>query len=143
MKSGILCVSGLGLALLVGGRFVGADEGSEADLLKALPSAKQTLSAGIQQAQGKSPETAISARYELDDHGQLSLSVYTAEKGLGTDAEHNVLKELSGSPGGEKWSPSAEVFQDVPHVSRSSQQLAAMALLTYDALTGAPVKAAK
>ena len=46
------------------------------------------------------------------------------------DAEHNVLKELIGSPVAEKWSPEVEVFKDVPHVSRSAQQLAVMALST-------------
>jgi uncharacterized membrane protein YkoI len=102
-------------------------EGSEAELLKALPSSKQTLTAGITQAQAKSPEVSISAKFEMDDAGKLSLSVYTAEKGLAVDAEHNVLKELSGSPA-EKWAPQTEVFHDVPHVSRSAQQLAVMAL---------------
>lgn len=63
----------------------------------------------------------------MDDKGQLVLSVYTAEKGLAVDAEHNVLKELIGAPA-EKWAPEVEVFKDVPHVSRSSQQLAVMAL---------------
>ncbi|TMH64084.1 MAG: hypothetical protein E6H57_16200 [Betaproteobacteria bacterium] len=39
-----------------------------------------------------------------------------------------MLQELSGSPVAEKWAPSVEVFKDVPHVSRSSQQLTLMAL---------------
>lgn len=177
-----------GCGLLVAGSMFASDAGSDAALLKALPSSKQTLLTGIQQSQAKAPETAISAKFEMDDKGQLSLSVYTAEKGLGVDAEHNLLKELSGGPA-EKWTPEAEVFKDVPHVSRSAQQLAVMAVshlsladvikraekdqsgtvysvipvlrdrkpvfavrvasgdktveLTYDALTGAAVKAAK
>jgi hypothetical protein len=44
------------------------------------------------------------------------------------DAEHNVLKELSGSPEGAKWKPEVEVFKDVPHVSRASEQLTLMSL---------------
>jgi uncharacterized membrane protein YkoI len=177
-----------GLGLLAGSAGFASDSGSEATLLKALPSSKQTLLAGIQQSQAKAPETAISAKFEMDDKGSLSLSVYTAEKGLAVDAEHNVLKELSGGPA-EKWTPEVEVFKDVPHVSRSAQQLAVMAVshlsladvikraekdqpgtvysvipllrdrkpvfavrvasdgktveLTYDAMTGAAVKAAK
>jgi|RhiMetdeSRZDD1v2_1073273.scaffolds.fasta_scaffold82986_4 hypothetical protein len=79
--------------------------GGDADVIKALSSAKVTLSAGIQQAQAKSPEVSISAKFEMDDKGQLSLSVYTAEKGLAVDAEHNVLKELSGSPAVARWRP--------------------------------------
>src|SRR5262245_55801195 len=114
----------VGAAILAG--FVGHAglafaEGGDADVIKALPSAKVTLSAGIQQAQAKSPEVSISAKFEMDDKGQLSLSVYTAEKGLAVDAEHNVLKELSGSPAA-KCSPEAEVCKDVPHVWRSPQQ---------------------
>jgi hypothetical protein len=105
-----------------------AEAGSEVALLKALPKSKQTLLGGIQQAQAKAPETAISAKFEMDDKGELSLSVYTAEKGLSADAEHNVLKELSGNPAAAKWSPEVEVFKDVPHVARSAQQLAVMAL---------------
>jgi hypothetical protein len=54
--------------------------------------------------------------------------VYTAEKGLGPDPEHNVLKEFSGSPEQAAWSPDAEVFKDIPHVSRASEHLTLMAL---------------
>lgn len=109
-------------------------EGGDAELLKALPSAKVTLAVGVQQAQAKAPEVSISAKFEMDHGGQLALSVYTAEKGLAVDAEHNVLKELIGSPTSGTWKPEVEVFKDVPHVSRSAQQLAVMALskLTLD-----------
>jgi hypothetical protein len=176
------------LLLLVPGSVVRAAD-SDADVLKALPSSKHTLADGVQQAGVKAPEVAISAKFEMDDKGKLSLSVYTAERGLAVDAEHNVLKELSGSPVAERWNPEVEVFEDVPHVSRSAQQLAVVALsrlslsdvikqatkdqpgtvysvipmmkdrkpvfvvkvatggkadeLSYDALTGAPVKASK
>src|SRR5207249_387699 len=65
-------------------------------LLKVLSNSKHSLADGIRQAT-KSTEVPISAKFELDDNGKLSLSVYTAENGLTTDAEHNVLKELSGS----------------------------------------------
>ena len=109
-----------GLGLLAGSAGFASDPGSDAALLKALPSSKQTLLAGILQSQAKAPETPISAKFEIDGKGQLALSVYTAEKGLGVDAEHNVLKELIGAPG-EKWTPEVEVFKDVPHVSRSAQ----------------------
>ena len=102
--------------------------GSDAELLKALPASKHTLAAGVLEAQAKAPEVSISAKFEMDDKGKLSLSVYTAEKGLAVDAEHNVLKELSGSPASGKWTPEVEVFKDVKHVARSAQQLAVMAL---------------
>ena len=68
------------------------------------------------------------------DKGHLSLSVYTADKGLGVPAEHNVLKELSGSPEGDSWNAETEVFKDVPHVSRSSEQLTLMSLSRFSLL---------
>src|SRR3989475_11506337 len=70
---------------------------------------------------------SISAKFELED-GKLSLSVYTAEKGLAVPAEKNVLQELSGSPEQDKWTPKVGVFKDVPHVARSAEQLAVMSL---------------
>ena len=79
----------------------------------------------------KGGEAAISAKFELDDNKKLSLSVYTAEKGLGEDAEHNVLKEYSGSPEPTRWSPEAEVFKDLEHVSRASGHLTLMALAKH------------
>jgi hypothetical protein len=100
----------------------------DAKLLAALPKSRQTLEEGIRQAAAKAPEAAISAKFELEDKGELSLSVYVAEKGLGTDAEHNVLKELSGGPDSEKWTTETEVFKDVEHVARSAEQLTIMAL---------------
>ena len=95
-------------------------------LLAALPQSKLTLLDGVRQAT-KGGAVPISAKFELED-GKLSLSVYTAEKGLSVIPEKNVLDELSGSPEQGKWEPKVEVFKDVPHVARSSQQLTLMAL---------------
>src|SRR5712691_3438997 len=93
---------------------------------QALGKSKLSLLAGIRQASQGSAK-AISAKFELED-GKLSLSVYTAEKGLAVPAEKNVLQELSGSPEQDKWTLKAEVFKDVPHVARSAEQLAVMSL---------------
>jgi len=98
-----------------------------AALLKVLPGAKVSLSDGVRQA-AKGGEAVTSAKFELDDNKKLSLSVYTAEKGLGVDPEHNVLKEVSGSPEQTTWAPEAEVFKDMPHVARASEHLTMMAL---------------
>src|SRR5437870_6618900 len=95
-------------------------------LLEALGKSKLTLLGGVRQA-AKGGAVPISAKFELED-GKLSLSVYTAEKGLSVPPEQNVLQELSGSPEGEKWAPNVEVFKDVPHVARSSAQLTLLAL---------------
>ena len=95
-------------------------------LLEALGKSKHTLLDGVRQA-AKGGAVPISAKFELED-GKLSLSVYTAGKGLSVEPEKNVLQELSGSPEGESWSPNVEVFKDVEHVARSSEQLTLMAL---------------
>src|SRR6266478_519128 len=95
-------------------------------LLEALGKAKHTLLDSVRQS-AEGGAVPISAKFELED-GKLSLSVYTAGKGLSVAPERNVLQELSGSPVAEKWAPSVEVFKDVPHVARSSQQLTLMAL---------------
>jgi hypothetical protein len=102
-----------------------ADPKETQALLKALSKSKLTLLEGVQQA-AKGNAAPISAKFELED-GKLSLSVYTAEKGLAVEPEKNVLQELAGSPEGE-WKPNVEVFKDVPHVARSSEQLTLMAL---------------
>lgn len=96
--------------------------GDSAALLKALGASKHTLADGIRQS-AKAPAVPISAKFELDDKGALSLSVYTADKGLGKSAEDNVLRELAGSPASAAWTPEAETFKDVEHVARSAEQL--------------------
>ena len=99
-------------------------------LLQVLTNSKVGMAEGVQQLT-KGGEAAISAKYELDDNKKLSLSVYTAEKGLGEDPEHNVLKEFSGSPEKAPWAPEAEVFKDIPHAVRASGHLTLMALAKH------------
>ncbi len=96
-------------------------------LLNVLNNSQVGMAEGIRQLT-KGGEAAISAKYELDDDKKLSLSVYTAERGLAEDPEHNVLKELSGSPEQSPWAPHAEVFQDIPHVARASGHLMLISL---------------
>ena len=115
--------SAIAIACLV---FASPQVSPDDELLKALPNSKHTLLEGIQQL-GMAPEVPISAKFELED-GKLSLSVYTAGKGLAVDAEHNVLQEYAGSPEAAAWQPKVEVFKDVEHTARSSQQLTLMAL---------------
>src|SRR4029077_18984821 len=70
-----------------------ADAGKDqAALIKALTQSKISLLDGLRQST-KGTEVPISAKFEFDDKGKLSLSVYTVEKGVATDAEKNVLKE--------------------------------------------------
>jgi hypothetical protein len=93
---------------------------------QALGKSKLSLIEGIRQASHGSA-AAISAKFELEG-GKLSLSVYTAEKGLSVAAEQNVLQELSGNPEQDKWTPVVEIFKDVPHIARSAEQLTLMSL---------------
>src|SRR5712664_264117 len=105
----------------------GAEDSKDTQaLLEALGKSKLTVLDGVRQAE-KGGAVPISAKFELED-GKLSLSVYTAEKGLTVEPEKNVLQELSGSPEAEKWAPSVEIFKDVPHVARSAEQLTVMSL---------------
>ena len=106
------------------------EEADQAALLQALPKSKLSLADGLKQST-KGTEVPISAKFELDDKKQLSLSVYTAEKGLAVDSEHNVLKELAGSPEKTPWVPEAEVFKDLPHVARASEHLTVTALAKH------------
>jgi len=106
--------------------------GGQDDLLGALPKAKHSLEEGIRQLT-KNDEAAISGKFEVED-GHLSLSIYTVEKGLGVDAERNVLKEFAGGPDQEAWTPNAETFKDVPHVSRASMQATLMSISRFSLL---------
>src|SRR3989449_7994488 len=120
MKARILCMTVilgfLALGVLASQPTMAQEKENEyAALLKVLSNSKHSLADGIRQAT-KSTEIPISAKFELDDNGKLSLSVYTAENGLTTDAEHSVLKELSGSPEAAAWNPEVEVFKDRGHL---------------------------
>jgi len=126
MSAALLLGAGLGVNSVLT-----AESGrDQAALIKVLPQSKHSLMDGLRQAT-KPPEVPISAKFEFDDAGKLSLSVYTAEKGVSVDPEKNVLKELSGSPAQDKWTPEVEVFKDVPHVARSSQQLTLMSISRF------------
>ena len=134
-----ICTIGMVIAVL--GTFItqlsraaDASKGEASEkLLKALPNSKLSLADGIQQA-AKTDGAPISAKFEFDDHGKLSLSVYTAEKGLTVAPEKNVLKELSGSPEQASWAPEVEVFKDAEHVTRASEHLKLLSGSPYSLL---------
>lgn len=100
----------------------GGAEATAPDLLQDLPKARVSLGEGVRLA-ARPPAVAISAKYELDGQGNLSLSVYTAGKGLGADAEHNLLQQWSGSPEVAAWKPEAETFKDPEHLARAAEQV--------------------
>ncbi len=106
------------------------EEADQAALLQVLPNSKLSLADGLKQST-KDAEVPISAKFELDDSKQLSLSVYTAEQGLAVDSEHNVLKELAGTPVKTPWAPEVKVFKDLPHVARASEHLTLTAIAKH------------
>ena len=118
---GLALVTFLAIGLVIPMTWAG-DDADQAALVQALAKTKVSLADGLKQST-KGTEVPISAKFELDDKKQLSLSVYTAEKGLAVDSEHNVLKELAGSPEKTPWAPEVEVFKDIPHVARASAHL--------------------
>lgn len=98
-----------------------AAEHDDAALLARLKDSKHSLADGIKQSE-KENGVAISAKFEMDGD-KLVLSVYTAKAGLGDDAEHNALVELSGDATHNPWEAGVEVFEDKKHLTRSAMQL--------------------
>jgi len=99
----------------------------DAKAVPLLGTAKISLVQGIKQVQAKYG-AVIEAKFELDDSGALSLSVYPVTKGLRTNAEFNGFEEAAGSPTTLPWKPSIEVFKDQEHLTRSSFDLTIMQL---------------
>jgi protein-disulfide isomerase len=87
----------------------------DAKAVPLLGTAKVTLLQGIQQVQAKYGRV-IEAKFELDDSGALSLSVYGA-KG------YDVFKEVSGSPTSSPWKSSPEVIKAREDVVNSTFDL--------------------
>jgi hypothetical protein len=80
------------------------------------------MSQGLAKSESKYGPT-IEAKFELDDAGKLSLSVYPAGKSLSFDSERNVFQELAGDPTAKTWKPTLEAFTDQEHLTRSSRDL--------------------
>ena len=125
MKS-VLTRSLCAAMLMIASRSHGEVKDDDLALCKAITKTKASLMEGIRQS--SKGETPLSAKFEFDQDGRLSLSVYTAVKGTNVNAERNVLKEWAGPPDGGQWAPVAETFRDVEHVARASEQLTLMAL---------------
>lgn len=112
-------VSVVGIALFLGiysKQVLAADEEQEKSsmgLFNALAHSKVSLADGIKQST-KGKEVPISAKYELDDKGKLSLSVYTAE--------NSVFKEISGNPELAPWNPESEVIKDSGDLKDAQEQ---------------------
>jgi hypothetical protein len=83
---------------------------------------KISLADGIRQVEAKNGKT-IEAKFELDDAGKLSLSIYPVGNGIDADAERNVFQEASGDPKASPWAPGLETFKDAEHLTRSARDL--------------------
>lgn len=134
MRSKPIVVYVIALAVMAGfaGLWVIAAEGDHANIIQAPPGGKLTLADGIQQAV-RAPEVAVSARC-VDNAGKLLFSIYTAQKGFALDAEHNVFRELSGSPGAGIWKPNEDILKDIPHVACASGQFTLLSLTNLSLL---------
>src|SRR6266540_2523980 len=106
----------------------------DAKAVPLLGTAKVTLVQGIKQVQAKYGPV-IEAKFELDDSGALSLSVYPVTKSLRTNAEFNVFEEAAGPATASPWKPSIEVFKDREHLTRSSFDLTIMQLSSINLAT--------
>jgi hypothetical protein len=113
---------------------IAAEEGGQAELLKALGGAKHTLVQGITQV-AKGTEVPTEAKYEMDG-GKLMLTVYTSAKGFDTAAEDNSFNEYGGEATAAAWAPNKEVFTDLKHIARSAQYhtLLSMTKMTIPAI---------
>jgi protein-disulfide isomerase len=87
----------------------------DAKAVPVLGTAKVSLLQGIKQVQAKYGRV-IEAKFELDDSGALSLSVYPA-KGF------DVFKEVSGPATASPWKPSVEVIKAREDVVNSTFDL--------------------
>jgi hypothetical protein len=92
--------------------------------LSILSSSKITMADALAQAE-QQYTGLIEAKFELDDSGHLSLSIYPASEGLTVDSERNRFFELSGDPTATPFAPSLAEFTvpDVEHLTRSSRDL--------------------
>jgi hypothetical protein len=100
----------------------------EVPKLSILKQAKGTMLDGLAQAESKYGP-AIEAKYELDDKGKLSLSIYP-NKHIELDAERNEFDELAGDATVAPWSPEFTVFKDEEHLKRSARDLTLVQLST-------------
>lgn len=83
-----------------GARAQDADETTNPKLIAALPASHVLIGSAL--AKVARAAVPVSAKFELDDHVRLSLSIYIASRGI-ADSRITTLKELSGRPLGD-WS---------------------------------------
>ncbi len=115
------------MALLSGVAQAAGDEYGKHDLalIQAMQQSKLTLADGIGQAVKWG--VPLSARFDLDDGGRLSLVVVVAARPVATEVENNEFRRLAGKPT-KGWQPRASTVREVPLVARAAQQAAILAM---------------
>ncbi len=93
-----------------------------------LASPKDALASKISMADAAaqveaSTGTLIESKFEPDDSGKLSLSLYPVGKPITVDAKNNLFQEASGDPTATPFAPGLEVFHDFEHLTRSTRDL--------------------
>ena len=67
--------------------------------------------------------TLIEGKFEPDDSGKLSLSLYPVGKAISVDAPNNLFQEAAGDPTAMPFAPGLDVFHDFEHLTRSARDL--------------------
>ncbi|HEX7702787.1 MAG TPA: hypothetical protein VF403_18735 [Kofleriaceae bacterium] len=67
--------------------------------------------------------TVIECKFEPDDQGNLSLSLYPLGKAVTVDAKNNLFQEASGDPTTATFAPGLDVFHDFEHLAVSTRDL--------------------
>ena len=139
MKPKILLTVGLAMVAGLGIASTPAVRGCEdlmqyGAVMEALPTAQLNLADAISSAPTTAPETPIAARFEMDDNGQLVLSVCTAELGLSVGAESNNFREISGGAESQEWCPECNYLTDAQRLSQAAEQLTLMSVSPFSLL---------
>ena len=87
-----------------------------------ISTSKVTMSAALQSLKS-THGPMIEAKFEPDDSGKLSLSLYPVGNGIDTDSERNKFEELAGDPTASPFKPDLSVFTDQEHLTRSARDL--------------------
>ncbi len=91
--------------------------------LSVLATSKVSMAQALASLEAKNGP-AIEAKFEPDDSGHLSLSIYPV-KDITLDAERNAFGELSGDPTAATFAPDFATFAvpDVEHLTKSARDL--------------------
>ncbi len=71
----------------------------------------------------KGAAIAISAKFEMDEAGKLSLSIYSADGGLAKDSEKNTYSEISGDPTVKSLKTESAAITDPGDLKAAKEQL--------------------